>query len=476
MHPESSLHPYQTRGIDHIIRNPESMLWIDMGLGKTVMCLTAAAKLMDCLASYGMLVIAPKRVVESVWAEEARKWQHLSWLRVHKVHGSPDLRTRRALQFAHVYVVSYDNIKWLADLWTKHYLSKGHPLPVDMVVLDEVTKVKNSTSKRMEHLERLLGHVTRRVGLTGTPASNGYQDLFGQFLAVDRGTRLGTTKTAFQHRFLHPEHPGSFAKLVANADAEQVIHGLVSDITVQMSNEDYLTLPPIMSNEVPLSLTPKLQKQYDDMEATMFLELDSASGRGVESFNAAALSNRCLQFAQGAVYLSPGNPHWEAVHDIKLAALDDVMEEAAGKPVLIAVQFRHDAERILARYHSMYPGGVWVDSKMSAGTFKAALNSWEAGTLPFLLAHPASLGHGVDRLKDGPVDDLVWFGHTWSLDQYEQFCARLRRQGRTRPIRMHHLEMRGTVEAAQRMALDGKATTQDGLKAALNEYRRKKHG
>jgi len=448
------------------------MLWIDMGLGKTAICLSAAARLMDRLASYGMLVIAPKRVVESVWAEEAVKWEHLRHLRVLKLHGPSDLRTRRALQFAHVYLVSYDNIKWLADLWTKHYLAKGRPLPVDMAVLDEVTKVKNSTSKRMEHLRRLLPHIPRRVGLTGTPASNGYADLFGQYLAVDDGERLGATKSAFSHRFLRPEHPGSFARMVPNPDAERVIHSLVSDITVQMSNEDYLDLPPVIANEVPLRLPARLQARYDDMEKTMFLELDS--GHGIESFNAAALSNRCLQFAQGAVYLEPGNPRWEAVHELKLEALDDIMEEANGKPVLIATAFRHDAERIVARYASRFPGGAWVDSRMGARVFKTTLDRWAAGILPYLIAHPASLGHGVDRLKDGPVDDLVWFGHTWSLDNYEQFVARLRRQGRTRPIRMHHLEMTDTVETAQRMALAGKATTQTGLKAALNEYRRTK--
>ena len=468
MLPKSSLHQYQTRAIEHVITNPLSMLWVDMGLGKTTICLSAAARLMDSLQCFGMLVVAPKRVVESVWAEETLKWEHLRWLRVNKVTGSPAERERKAMTHANVYVVSYDNLKWLADLWTKRYLMRGRRPPVDMLVLDEVTKVKNSTSKRMENLKRLLPFFPRRVGLTGTPASNGYADLHGQFLAIDDGERLGTTKTAFEHRFLHPEHPQSFARMVTNSDAERVIEGLVSDITVQMSNEDYLDLPDIISNDVQLRLPPALQSRYDKMERTMFLELDS--GKGVESFNAAALSNRCLQFAQGAVYLEPSNPAFEEVHDIKLDALDDVVEEAAGKPVLVAIEYQHDAHRILKRH----PGFKWVSAKMSAKAFKDTLDAWTAGDLPGLLAHPASLGHGVDRLKDGPVDDLVWFGHTWSLDQYEQFPARLRRQGRTRPIRMHHLEMTGTVETAQRMALASKATTQTGLKAALNEYRRTK--
>lgn len=444
------------------------MLWVDMGLGKTVIVLTAIEELLDKGLSYGALVVAPKRVVESVWRQETGKWPHLRHLQVRAMHGTADQRTRAALTFAHVYLVSYDNLKWLADTWSKHYLQRKRPLPVDFAVYDEVTKLKNASSKRVTHLQRLLSFIPRRCGLTGTPASNGYADLYGQFLVVDDGERLGKTKTAFTHRFLRPEHPGSFARMVTNSDAERVIEGLVSDITVQMDNADYLDLPPVVHNDIPLRLPADLQGRYDEMERTMFIELDS--GRGVESFNAAALSTRCLQFAQGAMYLEPGNPQWEELHRLKLDAMDDIVEEAAGKPLLVAIEFQHDAHRLQARY----PGWVWVSSKMPEKRFEEVLSAWEKGKLPGLLAHPASLGHGVDRLKNGPVDDLVWFGHTWSLDNYEQLIARLRRQGRTRPIRVHHLEMLGTVESAQRMALASKATTQEGLKAALNEYRRQK--
>lgn len=465
----SSLHPYQQKAIKHLLHQPQAMLWLDMGLGKTAITLTAVLERLQTLESYGVLVVAPLRVIQSVWRQEAMKWSHLRELRFSTITGTRDERTRAAMVPSDVWLINYENLRWLADLWTQHYLSRGKYLPVNMLVLDEVTKVKNSTAHRHDALRRLLPFIPLRVGLTGTPASNGYLDLFGQYLAIDSGARLGQTKTEFKSRFFRPENPMSpFGRQVLTPGSDAVIESLVGDITLQMSNADYLQLPPVVPNVIELQLPPKRRAQYEKLERDMFVELDS--GTDVESFNAASLTNRCLQFAQGAMYIAPGNPRWEALHDVKLDALDDVVEEAAGKPVLIAIEFRHDAERILKRYPDMR----WVDASMSAARFTESLDLWQQGRLPGIIANPKSMAHGIDRLKDGPVDDLVWYGHTWSLDDYEQTIARLQRQGRTRPIRMHHLHMLDTVETAQRLALEDKAVTQDGLKAALNEYRRSK--
>jgi len=443
------------------------MLWLDMGLGKTVAALTVVDELMDRAEVYGCLVLGPLRVMQSVWRQEAEKWAHLAHLQFSAILGTRDDRTRAAVTPAQVYLCNYENLRWLADLWTVHYLSKGRYPPVNMVIYDEVSKLKDSANVRHTALQRLLPFLPYRVGLTGTPAGNGYKDLHGQFMAVDSGERLGTSKTSFHRRFLRPDNPGSpFAKQVIVPGAKGVIHDLVRDITVQMRNEDYLELPPVVDNVVELELPRDLRRRYKDMEKTMWLELDS--GRGVESFNVASLTNRCLQFAQGAVYLQPGEDSFEEIHQIKLDALDDIIEEAAGKPVLIIMAFRHDGHRILGR-HKDY---AWIDSRMSERKFNDTLHRWVCGYLPGIVMHPASAGHGIDRLKDGPVDDLVWFGHTWSLEQYLQTIARLQRQGRTRPIRMHHLVMDNTVQVAQRIALDAKAEEEEGLKAALNEYRR----
>ena len=445
------------------------MLWLDMGLGKTVVTLSAIVERLQTLDSYGVLIVAPLRVMQSVWRQEARKWAHTCDLRFSAITGNKDQRTRAAMMPSDVWLINYENLRWLADLWTQHYLSRGRYLPANMVVLDECTKMKNSTAERHAALRRLLPFVPYRVGLTGTPASNGYADLFGQYLAIDSGQRLGQTKTEFQRRFFRPENPMSpFARQVLTPGAADVIEELVQDITLQMSNTDYLTLPPVVLNVIELDLPAKRRLQYEQIEKEMFVALDS--GIEVDIFNRASLTNRCLQFAQGAMYQAPGNPKWEPLHDVKLDALDDVVEEAAGKPVLVAIEFRHDAERILKRH----PGMRWVDASMNATKFAETLDLWERGQLPGIIANPKSMAHGIDRLKDGPVDDLVWFGLTWSLDDYEQTIARLQRQGRTRPIRMHHLHMVDTVETAQRLALEAKAATQDGLKAALNEYRRNK--
>lgn len=444
------------------------MLWLDMGLGKTVVTLTAIAEKLDRLQISGALILAPLRVIQSVWRQEAAKWEHTRDLRFSVVHGNRDLRTRAALLPADIYLCNYENLKWLADCWTQYYLARGKYLPVTMVVYDEITKVKNATAKRHEEgLQRLTPFMPHRVGLTGTPASNGYQDLFGQYLAVDSGERLGTSKTAYMQRFFRPENPMSpFGKQKPFETAENLIEGLVADITIQMKAEDYIDLPEVMENELEVDLPPKLRSQYAKLEEEMWVQLDS--GHEIESFNAASLTNRCLQFSQGAMYLNPGAKQWEAVHDLKLDALESVVNEANGKPVLVAIEFQHDAQRILKKY----PGMVWVKSGMSGTKFNATLDAWERGDLPGIIVHPASAGHGIDRLKNGPVDDVVWFGHTWSLDEYEQLIARVKRQGRTRPIRMHHITCVGTIEVAQRLALKAKARSQDKLKEALNEYRR----
>lgn len=461
-----NLHGYQHRAIEFLADRPHAMLWIDMGLGKTVITLTSLWRRFDRMEVRGALVLAPRRVVESVWRQEVQKWPHLRDLRIVNVIGDPDTRTRRALMPADIYATNYENLRWLADTWTKHFLLKSRYLPVNAVVYDEVSKMKNSTSKRMHAVQRLLPYVDFRIGLTGTPAANGYKDLHGQYLAVDSGARLGQGITEYKRRFLEAENPMSpFGKQKVRSGAAETMHALIGDITVEMKNRDYLELPPVIENEITIQLPEDLRAKYDKLEQEMWLRLDS--GREVESFNAASLTNRCLQFAQGAMYPVAGADDFEEIHHEKLYALDEVIEEAAGKPVLTAIAFRHDGHRITKRY----PEFVWVDSKMSAKRFNDVLDRWGRGEVPGIVMHPASLGHGVDRLKDGPVDDLVWFGHTWSLDNYQQVIGRLERQGRTRPIRMHHLQMAGTVQDAQRIALATKAETQNDLKAALNEYR-----
>lgn len=462
----ADLHDYQNRAIHHGLINPQSMLWIDMGLGKTVICLSIGAELLDRVAIPGILVVAPKRVCQSVWRQEAQKWTHTNHLKFSLIQGDVTERTRAAMVYAQIYLVNYENLEWLINLWTQHYLSKGKYPPVALAIFDEVTKMKNATANRSEAWARLAPFVPRRIGLTGTPASNGYKDLHGQYLAVDGGKRLGLYKTSYAKSYMRPENPMSpFGKQVLVPGSAEHIHSLINDITLQMNAADYIELPEEFHNDIYIELPPNLREAYRQLENEMFIRLDS--GAEVESFNAASLTNRCLQYAQGAMYPAPGSDAFETIHDLKIEALESVVEEANGKPVIAAIQFRSDGHRIQKRY----PDWVWLDSKMSDRKFNAAMASWAKGDIPGIIAHPGSAGHGLDDLKKGPVDDVVWFGHTWALDLYEQMNGRVIRQGRERPVRFHHLTVRDTVEEAQRMALRMKATEQGDLKAALNEYR-----
>lgn len=443
------------------------MLWLDMGLGKTVVTLTSIAERMDALECWGALVVGPLRVVQSVWRQEAAKWSHLRHLKFSLIHGVKDVRATAALTKADIYLVNYEGLNWLADYWTHHYLKRGRYLPINMVVLDEVPRVKNPGAIMSKATHRIRRFAPYSIGLTGTPAGNGYDDLFGQYLAVDMGKSLGTERTIFRERFMRPENAGTrFSRQVAIKEAKAAIENHIAPITVQMKNSDYLELPPVVENVIGLELTPELQDKYTTLEEELWLELDS--GHEIVSFSQLSAMGRCLQFAQGAVYLGPGDPRFEVIHDIKLEALESVVQEANGKPVLVAVPYQHDAKRILKKY----PGWVWISSKMGEAKFEQALNDWEAGKLPGIVANPLSMGHGLDRLKSGPVDDLVWFGHTYALDAYEQTIARLQRQGRTRPIRMTRLIMGKTIEVAQCYALRDKAKDQNGLKEAINQYRR----
>lgn len=441
-----------------------------MSLGKTVVSLTSIAERIDRLECYGALVLAPKRVCQDVWRQEAAKWEHTKDLKfslISKDAGN-DAAVRAAMMPSDIFLINYDNLKWLANLWTKHYLMRGKYLPINMVVYDEVTRLKNATSIRHTALQRLMPFIPYRIGLTGTLASNGYKDLFGQYLAIDSGARLGQNKSDYETRFFHPESPAPFAPDVLREGSKGAVEELIADITLQMSTEEYVTLPPVIPNTIELHLPPKLQKKYDKMEKEMFVQLDS--GAIVESVSKASLGGRCLQFAQGAMYVEPGAPEWESIHDLKLQALSSVVEEANGNPVLIAIAYRHDAERILKKYPDMR----WIDSKMSAAKFDETMNMWCEGRLSGIIANPRSMGHGIDRLKEGPVQDLVWFGHTWSLEEDLQTIARLQRQGRTRPIFMHRLVMQNTYEVAQRIAVDAKAETEDELRLAVRAYREQK--
>lgn len=457
------LHGYQQKAVNFQSTHPASALWLDMGLGKTVITLSSMAHLLDTGYLNGVIIVAPIRVIRMVWRQEALKWSHTKHLTFSMVTGTKDQRTRALLRPANVYLINYENLRWLADTLATYYIKKDKPLPFEGVVWDEISKMKNSTTQRVKAIRKILPYFKWATGLTGTPASNGYKDLHGQYLVLDQGQRLGTSKTAFKDRFYYKV---SQYKEAAFKDTETTIQGLIGDITLQMSAEDYNPLPDLMVNDIVLDMPGPLRAKYDSLEKEFFFQLDN--GTGVEVFNAAALTNKCLQFSNGAVYPIPGAPLWEPVHDLKLEALEDVLEEAAGQPVLCAYAYRSDAARIMEKFKHLKPINL-TDCKTEK-SLSDAMFRWKNNDCALMIGHPASMGHGIDGLQDnGHI--LVWYGLNWSLDLYEQFIARIRRQGQGAPVICHRIMMADTLDQAQAIALDDKSFTQDGLRNAIKVYR-----
>ena len=457
------LHDYQKRAVNFQCSMPTTMLWLDMGLGKTVITLTSIAHLLATAYLRGVVIVAPIRVIRLVWRQEALKWSHTKHLTFSMLTGTKDQRTRALLRPANIYLVNYENLGWLAEVLQTYFISKNRPLPFDGVVWDEISKCKNSTTERVKATRKILPHFKWATGLTGTPASNGYQDLHGQYLVVDKGERLGTSKTAFKSRFYRKAGP---YKELPYEGAENEIKQLIGDITLEMSAEDYNKLPDLVVNDINIEMPENLRTMYDRMEREFFILLDS--GKEVEMFNQAALTNKCLQFANGAMYPVAGMPLWEPIHDLKLEALEEIIDEAQGQQVLCAYGYRSDAERIMKKFHHLRP--INLTECKSEASLVNAMARWANGDCPLMLAHPASAGHGIDGLqKRGHT--IVWYGLNWSLDLYEQMNARIRRQGQGAPVICHRILMLDTLDQAQALALTEKASTQAGLRNAVKQYR-----
>ena len=460
------LHGYQQKAVNFQCTRPNSMLWLDMGLGKTVITLTSMAHLIRTQFLRGVIIVAPIRVIRLVWRQEAAKWEHTKHLKFSMVTGTKDQRTRALLRPADVYLINYENLGWLSETIQTYFVKKDKPLPFNGIIWDEISKMKNSSTNRVKAFRKIADKFDWSTGLTGTPASNGYKDLHGQFLVVDKGERLGTSKTAFRTRFYRKVGP---YKEVAYEDTEDTIKKLIGDITLEMSAEDYNPLPDLMVNDIEIEMPDDLRAKYDKMEKEFFLVLDS--GKEIEAFNQASLTNKCLQFSNGAMYPIAGMPLWEPVHDLKLEALEEIIDEAQGSPILCSYAYRSDAARIMEKFKHLDP--INLTECKSEASLNNAMHRWKTGDCALMIGHPASMGHGIDGLqKNGHI--LVWYGLNWSLDLYEQFNARVRRQGQGVPVICHRIMCQDTLDQAQALALDDKATTQAGLRNAIKEYRKSK--
>jgi hypothetical protein len=413
-----------------------------------------------------VLIVAPIRVCRLVWRQEAMKWAHTHHLRFSMMVGSRDQRIRAMMHPADIYLINYDTLEWLAEALQTYYVAYGKELPFDGIVFDEITKCKNSSTDRVKSLRKVLKHFKWRTGLTGTPASNGFKDLHGQYLVLDDGARLGTSKTQFETRWYKKEGP---YKKVPYPDTTEGIKHAIGDMTLEMSAEDYNPLPDMIINDMIVDLPEDVQARYDAMEREFFIKLDS--GADVEIFNQGALTNKCLQFSNGFMYPVAGMPLWEPIHDLKLEALEDIIEEAGGEQILCAYAYRADAERIMHHFKRLRPINL-TDCK-SEKALGDAMTRWETGDCQLMICHPASSGHGLDGLQRRG-HTLVWYGLNWSLDLYQQLNARLRRQGQGHPVICHRIVCPTTLDMAQELALQEKATTQSGLRKAVKEYRNQK--
>lgn len=437
------LHSYQRKAVDFILSEERCMLALEMGLGKSVSTLTAICDMLDGFTASKVLVIAPLRVANSVWAQETRLWEHLNHLRVSVCTG-PEKARRAALSVdADVYVINRENVMWLAQNYGKNW-------PFDTVVIDESSSFKNSSSKRFKALRKMLPQIERMVLLTGTPSPNGLMDLWSQMYLIDYGERLGRTLTGYKQRFFEPDFMGY--KFSLRSGADETIHRLVSDKVIHMSADDYLDLPDRIDIVQRVIMPASAMSDYKDFERTMLAELDD--GETVEATTAAVLANKLLQWSNGAMYTDQ-NGNWSETHVAKLDALAEIIEDNPGENILVAYNYQSDLARLLKRF----PQAKQLDKKQET------IDAWNRGETPLLLAHPASAGHGLNLQKGGAL--CVWFGLNWSLEYYQQFNARLHRQGQDRPVRIAHIVCEGTIDERVLSVLRDKDAVQGNLLSAL---------
>lgn len=477
----TQLHEYQRQAIMHQLQHDDSMLWLGMGLGKSIITLTTIVDRIRAGIVKKTLIVAPLRVIQSVWAQEAQKWNHTRHLNFTIVHGTKVARTRLLFERSDVYLINYENLSWLVETLNKYFISKGEPVPFEMVVFDEISKMKNSTSMRVAGGKRdliddkgneysikiqgwrsIVDQFKFRTGLTGTPASNGVIDLHGQYLSIDGGHRLGTHITHFRDSFFKSDYMGwSYEPTKLGT---KLIEESIADITLKMDSNDYLDMPEVVVTDIMIDLPTKARKAYEEIEKEMFSKLDN--GSELEVFSKSSISNKCLQIANGAAYL-PESTEFEVVHKAKLEALDSVLEEAAGSPVLCAYTFKSDAARIMKHFKKYKPVNLTATSVVHT---VSVLDKWKQGEIKLLLGHPASIGHGVDGLQDrGHI--VVWFGLNWSLELYDQLNARINRQGQTKTVSIIRILANDTVDLAVSDALAHKFSNQEGLKQAIQRYR-----
>lgn len=448
---------YQKRAVQWIIDKPRCALFLDCGLGKSSVTLTAIQQLMDDCEISRTLVVAPKKVAETTWTTEAEKWDHLQGLKVAKVMGTEQQRNRALASKADIYVIGRDSFVWLVGKY-------GGELPFDMLVIDELTSFKSSKSMRFKAMRMAASGVSRVVGLTGTPAPNGLVDLWAQMYCIDRGERLGKSVTKYRETYFEMH---KWNNIVVRCDVKKgcddIIRRKIADICLTMQAKDYLQLPDLLVHTIKAHMSGTTQAAYTKFEREKVLEFQAEHGdepTHILANSAAGLMNKLSQFANGAVYDEEHNVH--EVHDEKLDRLAELVEAANGASMLVFYQFKHDIPRITKKLKG-YRVAVYEGEQQ--------LKEWNAGQIDVLLAHPASTAYGLNMQQGGHY--IVWYGTGWNLELYQQANARLHRQGQQHPVTVYRLVCEGTVDERALSALESKKGVQQGLLDGLKELIKK---
>ena len=441
-------HKYQQLAEQHIYNVPRCGLFLEMGLGKTVVTLTAISNLIyDKFEINKVLVIAPLRVAEDTWSRESAKWDHLQHLRISKILGTPTQRRKAIVADADIYIINRENVVWLCN----ELSSIGDSWDFDAVVIDELSSFKSPKSQRFRALRKYITKSKVVIGLTGTPAPNGLIDLWSQIYLLDGGERLGKTVTGFRERYFIPNQRNqtTIFNYKPKPEAEENIQNLISDICISMKAEDWLEMPDRIDSIQTVRLSEREMQDYEKFEREAYLQFLEGE---ITAASAAALTGKLLQYSNGAMYLPDGD--YVKTSEKKMDMLEELVEAANGKPVLVFYSFRHDLERIQKKF----PKAVKLtDSK--------DIEAWNNGEISMLLAHPAGAGHGLNLQDGGCI--IIWFGLTWSLELYQQANARLYRQGQKQAVIIHHLITEGTRDEDVLRSLQGKEDVQNTVMEAL---------
>lgn len=450
-------YPYQQYCIDSIIYNRAVGLFLDMGLGKTVITLTAIHNLrFNRWEVAKPLIIAPKKVAEATWSMEAQKWDHLKMMRIVPVIGTLQQRLRALATPADAYVINRENTQWLVE----HFKNEW---PFDMVILDESSSFKNSQSKRFKSIKLVRSRIRRIVELTGTPSSNGLEDIWAQVYLLDGGARLGKTLSSYRDKYFIPgkRNRTTIFSYEPKDGSFDMIKSAISDICISMKASDYISLPDVLHNDIPVVLDSAALKAYTRLETELLLQIDENT---ITAGSAGVLTGKLLQLCNGAIY--DENKTAVAVHDCKIDAFLELIEQLNGQHALVFYNFQHDRDRLLE---------ALVDTGLRVRVYSQAKDEsdWNNGEIDVLLAHPASCGYGLNLQRGG--HHAIWFGLTWSLEQYEQANKRLHRQGQEHPVVIHHLVVKGCMDETVIEALQSKGNMQNTLMDALKIRIRQLH-